>query len=204
MKRFFSIISLIVLASFAVFSQSKSEEILQKLVNNFFNRGGIEANYSLKTNKNSSSGVIKIYKQKFAILNPSISTWYDGETQWNYNIASNEVTITEPSQEELELISPYNIIVDYQNKFTSTLVKSKIGGTFCIVLKPKTTSTDIKKVVLYVKASNYNLVRADITMSNNVVSTFILTNVKSGLNIKKEEFIFPTNKYKKAKIIDLR
>ena len=39
---------------------------------------------------------------------------------------------------------------------------------------------------------------------NNVVSTFILTNVKSGLNIKKEEFIFPTNKYKKAKIIDLR
>ena len=204
MKRFSAIIVSLILICFVACPQSKSEEVLQNVITKFFNSGGVEANYTLSSNNNVCSGIIKLQKQNFAIINQLISTWYDGKTQWNYNYTSNEVTISEPSEEELELINPYNIVVNYKNKFTSALVGSKLGGTYCIVMKPVKTSSDIIKAVLYIKASDYNLVRADVTMSNNITSTFILTNIKCGLNLKKEEFVFPKNKYKTAKIIDLR
>ena len=189
---------------FSMQSATSADEILRKSIDKFFSGNGVEATYTVMTNNTSAKGIIKLQGNKFVIINSQISLWYDGTTQWSYNSTTNEITITEPNKDELNYFNPYNIIVNHKNNFTSSIVTSKIGGTYCVVLKPINRDYDFKKIVLYIKSSDYNLVRADLTDANNSITTMVLSNINNNQHYQYSEFSCPLDKYKKAIIIDLR
>ena len=189
---------------FSMQSATSADEILRKSIDKFFSSNGVEATYTVMTNNTSAKGIIKLQGNKFVIINSQISLWYDGTTQWSYNSTTNEITITEPNKDELNYFNPYNIIVNHKNNFTSSIVTSKIGGTYCVVLKPINKNYDFKKIVLYIKSSDYNLVRADLTDANNSIITMVLSNINNNQHYQNSEFSCPLDKYKKAIIIDLR
>ena len=191
--------------SFVAHSELTANQIIDKCLSKFNTSKGISATYTIVgRNISKQSGTIKIQGNKFSISHPSITTWYDGKTQWNYNSDSDEVTISTPSSSEIEMINPYAIVKNYKANYTATLSKSKIKGTYCIVLNAKSPKNKIKKIYLYIKSGDYVPARLDIVSDNNSVSTIVITNYKSGQNFPSSDFVFSTKKYKSATIIDLR
>ena len=132
--------------SFVAHSELTANQIIDKCLTKFNTSKGISATYTIVgRNISKQAGTIKIQGNKFAISHPSITTWYDGKTQWNYNSDSDEVTISSPSTSEIEMINPYAIVKNYKANYTATLSKSKIKGTYCIVLNAKSPKNQIKK-----------------------------------------------------------
>lgn len=205
MCKYFLNILLLLIVSLSCQAATSAEEIMKKAVDKHLSSKGISATYTI-TGKNidRQMGNIKVQNDKFTINNKSLSIWYDGKTEWDYNIANNEVTIVYPTSEDLSMVNPYYIISNYKNLFKASVNQSKIAGTYSISLIPKSSDNAIKKIVLYLRTSDYQPLRADIMFDNNEITTIIISNFKSGQNFSNSTFVFPAKTYPNAEIIDLR
>ena len=63
----------------------------------------------------NKTGVLQIDNRLFRLVMQEIETKYDGKTQWVYSSENNEVTITEPTQDELKDLNPM-VMIDYYVK----------------------------------------------------------------------------------------
>lgn len=193
------------LTPFVVLGGDNADDIMTKALSKLKSSKGIEATYTLiGRNISKQRGSIKVSGSKFILSHPLISTWYDGKTQWNYNSETNEVTISSPEQSEIQMVNPYAIVSGYKSDFTSSLIKSKIKGTYCILLKSKNKNSAISKAYLYLKTKDYTPVRVDVISDNNSTTSIVITNYKTGLNFSPSIFVFQTKKYPNVKIVDLR
>lgn len=80
---------------------------------------------------------------KFAIDLGDMKLFYDGKTQWAYSAADKEVTILEPTPEELALGNPASVLASLGSEFTGVKVK---GETYR--LTPVKRSGDIAEVTV--------------------------------------------------------
>lgn len=69
--------------------------------------------------------------------------YYDGTTQWAYNVPDAEVTIVEPTEEELSEINPLRILQRLEADYDGTVVS---GNPNSVRLTPKTDTSDIAEV----------------------------------------------------------
>jgi len=204
MKRILQIIWTLTMLAVPAMAQDAGA-LLNKAAAQIKNSRGISASYTfISKQTGKQTGSIKISGNKFCIINPVISTWYNGKYQWNVNHGSGEVTLSIPDKEELQMVNPCSIVSSYASSYTPTLLKSKIKNTHCIRLTPKKKGSAIRKIILYLSASNSQPVRADITTDTGQINTIVVSNYRTGQNFGASEFVFPQKKYPKVKVIDLR
>lgn len=113
----------IVLFPYAAFSQSNNaaaEKIVNAAVSKM-KRAAYETDFSLvyydavSENNNLTTGHLIIDGRRFNVSMDGIQTFYDGLTQWVYLSDVNEVTITEPSGDELRESNPM-VMMEYYVK----------------------------------------------------------------------------------------
>ncbi|MBQ2398931.1 MAG: outer-membrane lipoprotein carrier protein LolA [Muribaculaceae bacterium] len=205
MKSIRLIFALVFSLTFMAANAMNATQIMDKAANGFKSAGGVSATYTLiGRNIAKQSGSIKVQGNKFAIQHPMLSTWYDGKTLWNYNADSNEVTISNPTASEIQQVNPYALVSNYKSVYTPSLVKSKIKGTHCVLLKAKSSKNAIRQIYLYLNTSNYTPVRLDIVSDGNATTTIVISNYKKGQKFGNTDFVFPSAKYPSASKIDLR
>lgn len=178
--------------------------ILDKASSALIGSKGISASYTIKAGGQTQQGTLNVKGKKFSIINGDISTWYDGKTMWNYNHSDKEVTISTPTNQELATMNPYTLIASYKTLYTPQLQTSAIKGTYAISLIPKSAQSPVKKAVVYIRASDYQPVRLDVTSRNGSVSVIVVTNIRKGVSFTDASFVFPSAKYKGCGTIDLR
>jgi outer membrane lipoprotein-sorting protein len=138
-----SIIAL-VLSIFGASAQNNTdaERITNDLVTKL-NTQTLRANFKLdffeKNNviSQSLSGNLILLGKKFHLNTPEVKAWFDGKTQWAYFAENNEVSITNPSAEELAETNPAMIISALKNKSTISFAKQKSNNVHIILLSPK-------------------------------------------------------------------
>lgn len=69
--------------------------------------------------------------------------YYDGTTQWAYSVADSEVTIIEPTDEELSEINPLRILQRLEADYDGAIVPGRPNS---VRLTPRATDTDIAEV----------------------------------------------------------
>jgi outer membrane lipoprotein-sorting protein len=192
-----------------------ADQILSKAASVYTNSNGVTASFVLRTNSEvqqtaeSFEGVIQMKGDKFTLATPGIKTWYDGTTQWTYMEQSEEVNVTTPESDELQLqfINPALLLRSYQKGFTaaykgeSTATNGK--AAYQIELTPK-KKADIVKVELQVEKFSSLPVSINVQMKNGIRSTIQISNIKTGINQPDSFFTFPKADYPHAEIIDLR
>jgi len=179
-------------------------QVLDKASASLLKNKGITATYTIKGDVGNSVGSIKVKGNKFFIEAGGVLTWYDGRTQWNLNTASREVTVSTPTARELATASPYALVSSYKNNYSVKPLTSKVPGTYAIQLIPKTRSGQVKTAVIYVRSSDFQPVRLDITMHSGKSVRLLVTGIRTGVNLPASTFTFPKAKYPGVKIIDLR
>lgn len=203
MKRFITI--MLLMANLLVISAQNVNDVLKKTIAPFEKGTSFSANYSVKSQQGKFDGTIIMQGVKFRILSPEVKCWYNGDTQWSYSANTNEVSVTEPSQEELQMSNPYVAMLGLKKTCNAYMAFTQIEGKYTLKFVPKKKNNEIKQVLLYVKKANYIIEKVYFEMKNGSTFSISLSDVKNGVKCSKSTFeldksLLPQN----IQIIDLK
>ncbi len=180
-----------------------AESILQSAAEKYRKAQSLSASFIIEANGNKTDGSIIVAKDMFRLSMPQMSIWYNGRTQWTYSPATQEVSITEPSAEELQQINPFTIVSSFRQSYKSTLLKSS-AGTHKVSLVPINNDGAIKSITLSIDAKTSYPKEINITTDSNSTVKIIVSNVTSGKKLPLSRFTFNPKEYPDAEVIDLR
>lgn len=212
MKRIVYIISSLLVYGITISAQN-ANEILDKAASTYNHSNGITATFSMRTHSEpqnvteSFEGVIHIKGDKFTLITPDLQTWYNGETQWTYMERAEEVNISTPSGDELQLTNPAILLKSYKKGFDTAYkgesTASNGKAAYDIVLTPKKKS-DIINITIQVEKHSGLPAGISIKMKNGISNTIHISELKKGVNQPDSFFSFKETEYPDAEIIDLR
>ena len=189
----------------------KAQDILDKTAAKLKNSGGIEAVFEATAFKGtketgSAGGTIKVKGNKFKIESNSLTTWFDGKTQWTMQEGDYEVSMTEPTGVELQTINPYAFLEIYKRGFNYRMKKGTLsnGSTgYKLFLTADNSKQDIREIFLEVD-SRHNPVRVSIRQGKNQWVRIVVNSFRVSKSFADGHFTFPKAKYPNVEIIDLR
>lgn len=150
------------------------------------------------------SGTFTMKATKFMLDMNDTKAWFDGKTQWTFVVSDNEVSVTEPNEEELASINPMAILSGFKAKSTTKFSKIKSTQNHIIELNPKNKKDDFTWVEVQINKSNGNLSSIKMTDKKAKITTLVLTNYQQVSKITDETFVFNKSKYKGVTVNDLR
>lgn len=203
MKR--KILSLLALLTlfFPVFAAETANDLLDKATERLRKAPSVQAAYTLSTGGQKYSGRLTLSGNRFCMTSPEILTWYDGKTQWSYNKSDNEVSITEPTANELSQINPFVIINAFRKNFTAKLAAAPKGFK-AIELTSNQPNSEIRQATVTLNGTTLLPSQIKLTNSQNQIISISLSAVATGpkLNIKAFQFYAPN--YPGVNTVDLR
>ncbi|MCF2708363.1 LolA-like putative outer membrane lipoprotein chaperone [Bacteroides pyogenes] len=213
-KYIFSIIvALLSLPVAAQQRQSQAKTVLDNAAEAFRKAGGVQAEFAVKTYNNGqlesfSDGLIRLKGEKFLLKTSEATTWFDGTTQWSYMDGSDEVNISNPTQEELQSINPYALLYSYRKGFSYALGKvADFHGkpVFEVILTATDRKQSFSRIVLYVARNTYQPVFISLQQPGaKNRSEITVTAYQIGKKYADADFVFDKKKFPKVEIIDLR
>ena len=84
----------------------EATKILDKSAATLRAAGNVKIAFTLEADGGSSTGYIKLQRQKFVINMGGTITWFDGKTMWTYVKANDEVNVTTPSADAVAKMNP--------------------------------------------------------------------------------------------------
>lgn len=191
---------IIMLSSISAMAQTP-KSVLDKTSTALNNKGGISATFNLSNEgMGATEGKICVKGQKVYANMPQIELWFDGKTQWVYMKETEEVNMSIPTLEEIQLINPYSFLNIYKKGFRYTM-KDKAGYYEIHLI-----STDKKRTVseMYITVSKTTYLPSEIRMQQRGRWSIITISKLEKENLADNIFRFPQKKYPNAEIIDLR
>ncbi len=156
MKKLFILFTSSILFVCTAFAQQEVEAkaILDKAAQEIQKSTGSKSEFSLQISNSQTketqtlNATLYLKGNKFKFLLPNTEMYYDGKTQWVYMPDANEVNISEPSKEELEMVNPTAILSSYTkgyklNKEDDNIVDSK--GVYVINIYPEDRNKHSKR-----------------------------------------------------------
>ena len=115
---------------------------------------------------------------------PDMITWYNGETQWSYMKANDEVNVSVPTPEEQQSMNPYTFVNLYKEGYHYQLKETTLRGKSCyeITLTARNKQKSPHTIIL------------DISIQQ----------LHTGQSFAATDFEFNPKDYPQAEIIDLR
>lgn len=90
---------------------------------------------------------------------PDMITWYNGETQWSYMKANDEVNVSVPTPEEQQSMNPYTFVNLYKEGYHYQLKETTLRGKSCyeITLTTRNKQKSPHTIILDINKDNHNL-----------------------------------------------
>ncbi|WP_251966157.1 LolA-like putative outer membrane lipoprotein chaperone [Parabacteroides sp. AD58] len=214
LRSYFTWICCLILIGFTGKAQAQdAQAILDKAAQMYEQSNGIKANFAIhsvvpqQNISESFEGIIEMKGDKFKLETPDMITWYDGQTQWVYVMRNEEVNVSTPSGDELQLTNPAVLLRQYKKGFsvqykgTSTTRQAK--SAYDITLIPKKKS-DIQQIDLQIEKMSNIPAAITITDKNKATVSIYISKWETGKNQADSFFSFNESDYPDAEIIDLR
>lgn len=214
LRSYFTWICCLVLIGFTGKAQAQdAQAILDKAAQMYEQSNGIKANFAIhsvvpqQNISESFEGIIEMKGDKFKLETPDMITWYDGQTQWVYVMRNEEVNVSTPSGDELQLTNPAVLLRQYKKGFsvqykgTSTTRQAK--SAYDITLIPKKKS-DIQQIDLQIEKMSNIPAAITITDKNKATVSIYISKWETGKNQSDSVFSFNESDYPDAEVIDLR
>lgn len=206
-KKIFSLSLLISLLSvFGISAQTgmTAVQVLDRTVAKITNAKGCEAAFKVYNSGYSGSGSIVTSGNKFKVVMPDVQVWYNGKDLYTYNKKTSETTVVTPTAEELAQSNPLAYVTEAKNKYNVAYSTVKKEGRLVLELTPKGKGTEIKRITLTVKKSDYLPEKIVVEpVSGNPISADI-TGFKTSETARAADFEYPASKFSKIEMIDLR
>jgi len=152
------------------------------------------------------SGTFVMQQQKFVLESQDLTVYFDGKTQWTYLEANNEVSITEPSEDELAEINPMIILHEYQDKCNIRFSPDeKSAENYAVEMTPIVQQPlDFSKITVLMRKTDKNLVSMKLNSRNGYRISIRFDHFEKGAKVPDSTFVFDKKKYKNVIENDLR
>ena len=189
-----------------------ARKVLDETAALFTGKGGIKAtfkadNFSNGTLQGSTSGTMCIQGNKFQTTTPDMITWYNGETQWSYVKANEEVNISVPTPEEQQSMNPYAFVNLYKQGYDYSLKETTLRGKKCyeITLTAQDKKQNPHTIILNIDRNNHEPMCIRMQQHGNAQWTRIaIQQFRAGQHFPATDFEFNAKDYPQAEVIDLR
>lgn len=189
----------------------KAQDILDKTAAKLKNSGGIEAVFEATAFKGtketgSAGGTIKVKGNKFKIESSSLTTWFDGKTQWTLLAGSDEVNVSTPTAAELQAINPYSFINIYKKGYAATLSKAAYEGKSVHEVRLVATSknSNMPKILLTIDPSTLLPLSVRFKNAKGDWTRIRVRSIKTGRQFADTAFTFDAKQHPGIEVIDLR
>lgn len=185
----------------ATLSAQTAKSVLDKCAALLSNKTGVSASFEMQSAQyGNASGTIAVKGRKFHASTSVATMWFDGKTQWTYLKKNNEVSVTNPTEAQLQSLNPYNFINLYKNGFKQTMTKSANG------YKVHLTATDAKRKIqeMFITVDKKTYAPTEIKIRQGQKwTTFTVSNLKQA-QLSDSSFRFSSKEFPSAEVIDLR
>ena len=182
-------------------ANQSAASIIEKTVETIRSAPSLSANLAVITAK-TVKGSITLAGDKFAFSSPEMSTWFDGTTLWSYSADTQEVNLSNPTNEELQEINPFAFIKSARSDYKPRLLYSDAKQDK-IELTPKVKRVNLKKIEVTINKTSKLPTLIVLYLKNSTIKIQI-TNTKIGKRLSSAAFQFNKAMFPKAEIIDLR
>lgn len=152
------------------------------------------------SNGNEGASSLIVSGNKFRLTAPGMETWYDGATQWTYYEAESQLSISEPTAEELIECNPLALVSNWKKLFSAV----STGRKNEVRLDAKNKSTSLKSVLMTVNPATSLPSRMLVTFSNSRQATILIKNIRKGKTVPASTFRYDSKKYSPREVVDLR
>lgn len=155
----------------------------------------------------ASTGVIRVMNQKFKLETDGAVTWFDGSTQWSYLPGVNEVNISQPSLEELQMLNPYSFFSLYKNGYQLQFGKRKMYKGKAIselILTASDKKKSLQQFILYIAKDSFQPSFISVQQSGGESLHIDIMTYRTKQSFPDRMFVFDKQAYPGVEVIDLR
>lgn len=192
-------------------SAQSARSVLDKASNLLKSSGGIQATFDATSFKGlqeagTTSGTIYVQGEKFRIVSPQLTTWFDGKTQWSYMTDGGEAYVSNPTAAELQSINPYTFINLYKSGYAYSISGTSYNGKACheIRLTASKRNNNIPEMRIVIDKSSYLPYSIRLKQANGNWLRLRVRNVQMQKRWNDKFFQFDKTEYPDVEIIDLR
>ena len=98
---------------------------------------------------------------------------------------------------------PTGYISSWASGYTVALAKRQPASGHCVILTARNSGAAAKKAILTVGA-NFQPQKLVVSLRNGITATVVISSLRTGGASAANNFRFPSNKYRKVKVTDLR
>jgi len=157
--------------------------------------------FTLRYGDRSSVCDLTLAKQKYRLSSPEMEVWYDGTTQWTYTVAQKELSITEPTADELLECNPFAILNHYDKAYACRRLS---GKGIDIELVAKSAASSVRKAVVSISHSTYLPEKLTVTLSNGRTFSATVSTAVAGKALDSSYFTYDKKKFPALETVDLR
>lgn len=201
--RYISAIVAIIALALGCSAQTASS-VMDKAVGKLKGASSVNCKFKIDGSGNSVNGTFKSSGRKFVLDTPIAKTWYDGNNMWTSNSQSKEITLVNPSQQEVNEVNPFAYMDSYKSKYTVAFSKRKDATRHLVLLNPKNKKDDIKAVEIAINKKTMLPERFIIRDKRDKVTTVYINALSLKTNNPASIFQCPVASYKDYEVVDLR
>jgi len=214
MKRisFIAILMLLITAVTAQNTDGGANELLKKVSQKYQAYTSMQFHYTLVTTKDSktlgsSQGNFYLKGNKYQTSYDGQSFYCDGTSIWNYQKATNEVSIYEYDPEDDEnMMNPRLLLKNWEKQFRAKYIRDEYANSQSVALVDLTPkyNQSYYRIRLFINKSTLNIKKVVIYEKDNTLYTYNIEQFKSNVTLSDETFTFNKSKYPGVEVNDMR
>jgi glycosyltransferase involved in cell wall biosynthesis/outer membrane lipoprotein-sorting protein len=191
-----------------------AEELLDRAAALYAHPGGVSVSFAVHsqtaTGEESFAGRLRMQGKRFALSTPELRVWYDGRNQWTYWAQSDEVTLSQPTGEELRETNPA-LILQHRSGYVAKLAGETFSPdgrpAYAIDLVPRSGKSgrdDPSLITVQIEKATSLPARIQLRTPSGGLTTVKLQSFKSPLAPQDTFFTFQASFCPSAPVIDIR
>lgn len=180
-----------------------ASSIMTSLQRQILSSPAIEAQFTINGGSESVQGTAIIQGAAFTFTTPQVDVWYDGRTQWAYLPGSREVTITEPTAEELTAVNPFAIMRSYETAYNIRRLPD-VKTNHRVSLTPKNAHSGIVDIIVTTDATSAWPTALQVKFDDGRLIDLQIDRISGRPAPPQETFKYDTKRHPDAEVIDLR
>lgn len=199
---------LLVLPLAMVAQERTAVGVLEQAVNNIEADAAVQMTFDyivyddMGIEQYADRGSLKLDGDSYAVLLSPMRLWCDGETQWSYIAANNEVYITEADSDEAQIYNPVFLMNLYKDGYNSAMeVKN---GSNVVTLTAASDEPSFEKVVITLDAKTLRPVALRVYVSGQGYTDIAISGYKPKCSFDERVYRCPLEDFPGAEVVDMR
>lgn len=188
-----------------IYAQTKmtASGVLDKVIATMQNSPSLSMKMAIQSKRETFRANLTVAKQKFKYATAGMSVYYDGKTQWTVYGEAKEVSLTNPTAEELAETNPLAFVQNYKKNYKVSL-ESSAAGSYTILMTALKKTSYVREARVVVSASTWMPTKVTAKLSNGQNMTVLIENSTKGNAIPDSWFRYDPKSNPSYEVIDLR